>query len=158
MPVVHTGGTFRHPIGEIAVDWSRDWLTRHKRAIDSAYMSSAYFEHYRDALYSVLDRKPETLWDLDLSVINFFLKICGRPCAGETAPDGNIPVGFTTEYSGVRCDIHPKHPDPVWVGMSSDASNILGRPYFQVFSSRFGFVPNLSIADYVFNEGPVVRF
>ena len=30
----------------------------------------------------------------------------------------------------------------------------LEKPYFQVFARKYGFVPNLSIMDLVFNEGP----
>ena len=30
----------------------------------------------------------------------------------------------------------------------------LGKPYFQVFSGRHGFIPNLSVMDLLFNEGP----
>ena len=30
----------------------------------------------------------------------------------------------------------------------------LEKPYFQVFAQKYGFVPNLSIMDLLFNEGP----
>lgn len=152
VPVIHTGGTFKHPIQETLVDYSRDWLTRQKRAIDSAYMSSAYFEHYRDRLYAVLDSRPESLWDLDIAIINFFLEICGRPAVGcADAVSGIVPVGITTEYQGVDTEIHPKRDDEVYAAL---AGSPLGQEYFQVFTNKFGFVPNLSILDYIFNEGP----
>ena len=150
VPVVHDGGTFRHPISEIRVDWSRPWLERQKRALDSAYMSSAYFEHYRDALYAVLDERPERLWDLNLSIINFFLRAFGRESVSPTGI-----ASLTEEFSpGATVDIHPKHHDKVWDALAADPSTPLGKPYFQVFSQKFGFVPNLSILDYLFNEGP----
>ena len=98
VPVVHKDGTFRHPIREIEVDYSRDWLTRQKRAIDSAYMSSAYFEYYRDALYAVLDSKPDTLWNLDLAVLDFFLAAYGSE---EGGLKGNLQVkihGVTEKF------------------------------------------------------------
>ena len=28
------------------------------------------------------------------------------------------------------------------------------RPYYQVFSDKFGFIPGLSVLDLLFNEGP----
>ena len=157
VPVVHDGGTFRHPIREIRVDYSRDWLTRQKRAIDSAYMSSAYFEHYRDALYAILDARPDTLWELDLSVINFFLEAFGRPQVCGADREGRIPVGLTDGFAGSVIDIHPKHEDAVWNALSLDGGNEMGKPYFQVFSPKYGFVPNLSIMDYLFNEGPAFQ-
>ena len=64
------------------------------------------------------------------------------------------PVGLTTDFIGATVDIHPKHHDKVWDALAADPSTPLGKPYFQVFSNKFGFVPNLSILDYLFNEGP----
>lgn len=132
-PVIHVEGTFKHPIGETLVDYKTPWLLRHKRAIDSAYRSSAYFDYFRDPLYAILDSKPERLWDLDSEIINFFcdaLRIA-RP-------------GITSEYAGPCVDIHPKHTDPVYKE----------NPYFQVFGQKWGFTGNLSIMDLLFNEGP----
>lgn len=133
VPVVHSGGTFRHPILQIQVDYSRDWALRHKRAIDSAYMSSAYFAQYRDSLYAVLDSRPALLWDLDMALLGFFAKAFGIP----------LPE-HTEEFMGGVADIHPKHQDAFYVH----------NPYFQVFSPKFGFCPNLSVMDLLFNEGP----
>jgi hypothetical protein len=31
------------------------------------------------------------------------------------------------------------------------------KPYFQVFDDRNGFIPNLSIADLLFNQGPQAK-
>ena len=48
----------------------------------------------------------------------------------------------------MRESIHPKRPDTVLEDLG------LARPYFQVFSTRGGFIPGLSIMDLLFNEGP----
>ena len=47
-----------------------------------------------------------------------------------------------------RADIHPKRADTILSSLG------LERPYFQVFADRFGFTPNLSVLDLLFNEGP----
>lgn len=133
VPVVHEAGTFKHPIREIKVDYTRDWVTLHKRAIDSAYRSSAFFEYYRDEVFALLDARPALLWDLDRSVTDFFLKVYGMPCPSETMV-----------YVGNQADIHPKHEDLYYNH----------KPYWQVFNPKWGFVPNLSIMDLLFNEGP----
>lgn len=133
VPVVHEGGTFRHPIREIRVDWSKDWMIRHQRALDSAYNSSAYFEHYRDELYRVMDRRPDTLWELNCSLLEFVLDRLGM----------SMPA-VTEDFCGEYADIHPKHPDAFYREV----------PYFQVFAAKYGFVPNLSVLDLLFNEGP----
>ena len=48
----------------------------------------------------------------------------------------------------VRFLIHPKRPDNILRDLR------LEKPYFQVFAGKYGFVPNLSIMDLLFNEGP----
>lgn len=131
VPVVHKEGV--RLITEMQVDWSKGFLVRHQRAIDSAYMSSAYFEYYRDELYELMNRRPDTLWELDMSIIGFFCAKLGLP----------LP-GTTDSFTGADIDIHPKHPDLFYKE----------KPYFQVFSGKYGFVPNLSVMDLLFNEGP----
>ena len=88
LPVVHEGGTSSLPIREIKVDWDRDWLPRMERAIVSAYESSPYFEYYKDSLFAILEARPERLFDLNLSLLRYFLGKMG------IAAD----IDFTTEY------------------------------------------------------------
>ena len=45
-PIIHEEGTYKHPVKDIKVDYSTPWLLQHKRAIVSAYRTSAYFEYY----------------------------------------------------------------------------------------------------------------
>ena len=177
-PIVHEGGTHKLPITEIKVDYSTPWVPKTKRAISSAYESSAYFDFYKDDLFAILDSKPETLFKLDLQIIRFFLKRIGLapdirftedyfpPSQG---PEGICPgrlwlptregaheVGRTVQGqipSGAygmdyRESIHPKRPDTVLKDLG------LEKPYFQVFARKYGFISNLSIMDLVFNEGP----
>ena len=144
VPVVHENGTFKFPITKIKVDYSTPWVTRTKRAIDAAYYSSAYFEYYRDQLYSILDSKPETLFSLDLELIRFLALKCGI----------KTDIRFTEDYlpgtpgEDFREIIHPKRANTIL------EDNNLKKPYFQVFSGKYGFLPNLSVIDLLFNEGP----
>lgn len=129
-PIVHDGSKL---ITEVKVDYSVPWVRRTEYAIDSAYYNSPFFEYYRDALFAILDSHPEKLWDLDMQIIRFF---CSR--IGVSAPHHDLP----SPDSEVLL-IHPK--------VRSDYE---AKPYWQVFREKFGFVPNLSIMDLLFNEGP----
>ncbi len=146
-PVIHEG-THELPVSKIRVDYSTSWVIRTERAITSAYESSPYFEYYKDEIFSILDSHPETLFDLDLQIMRFFLRKTGIVA----------DIRLTTEYKpykgGLPGDldyrelIHPKRPDHILMDLG------LEKPYFQVFARKHGFVSNLSIMDLLFNEGP----
>ena len=140
--ISHIGEGKPVPIRKVPVDYSTPWVIRTQRAIDSAYRTSAYFEYYRDSLFSILDSKPEFLWDLNLNLIRYFIEKCGL----------RTEIRFTEELireypdgtQDLRDIIHPK----------KESSFGKEKPYFQVFSGKYGFIPNLSIMDLLFNEGP----
>ncbi len=153
-PIVHEDGTHELPITEIKVDYSTPWLVRTERAISSAYESSAYFEYYKDELFGILDSRPETLFDLNVRIIKFFLRKTGIS-ADLRMTDEYVPVlsreaPVDTGLYGMdyRELIHPKRPDNILKDLG------LEKPYFQVFARKYGFVSNLSIMDLLFNEGP----
>ena len=137
-PVRHRDGSFNLPIREIEVDYSTPWVVKTERCIETAYRSSAFFDYYRDELVAILDAQPRTLWELDLRIIRFLMAKIGLKT--ELIP--------TAAYAAEHVDIHPKRPNAILAELG------LERPYYQVFSSRGGFVPNLSVMDLLFNEGP----
>ena len=147
VPIIHDGNPFTRPIREILVDYSTPWLVRTERAIDSAYKSAPFFDHYRDTLFALLDSKPEHLLDLDLTLTRWALDCLHLPV------ELRLTESFTPQGSGIygedmRNVIHPKRANDILSQLG------LERPYYQVFSQKFGFIPNLSILDLLFNEGP----
>lgn len=145
-PVRHED--FGKPISQMRIDWKTDWLTRHERAIISAYRTSPYFEYYQDELFAILDSRPELMLDFNTQILRFFLRKTGIPA----------DIRFTSEWEAVTIEghkvtdlreaIHPKRPNTILKDLG------LERPYWQVFSPKHGFIPGLSIMDLLFNEGP----
>ena len=142
VPVVHAGSML---VSEVQVDWSTPWLVRSQRALDAAYYTSAYYEYYRDDLFAVMDMKPALLWDWNLSLIRFILDKTGLACRFVPTESFTAPGTVPDDY---RYVLHPKRPDTVLRDLG------LEKPYYQVFSDRFGFTPGLSALDLLFNEGP----
>ena len=133
-------------ISSILVDYSTPWVVRTQRALDTAYETSAYYEYYRDELFALMDARPRTLWELNLSTIRFLLNKTGIACELEPTRDFAAP-GFAED--DFRYVIHPKKPDTVLEDLGLD------KPYYQVFRDRLGgFTPRLSALDLLFNEGP----
>jgi hypothetical protein len=154
-PVIHEGGTHKLPIDSIKVDYSTPWLVQHKRAIVSAYRTSAYFEYYQDELFDIMDRKPERLIDLNMSILRFFLDKTGVAAdlrlTEEYVPadvSGSVLVDGKVLCEDLRERIHPKRHNDVLSELG------LEKPYFQVFSQKYGFLSDLSVMDLLFNEGP----
>lgn len=144
IPVVHEGGTSSLPIREIKVDWDRDWLPRMERAIVSAYESSPYFEYYRDSLFSILEARPERLFDLNLSLLRYFLGKMGIAADIDFTTEYERPGETAPDVRDLRGIIHPKRPSILQ----------MGKPYWQVFAAKYGFKSDLSVMDLLFNEGP----
>ena len=143
VPVVHTESM---GITTVRVDWSTPWLVRTQRSLDAAYYTSAYYEYYRDELFALMEERPALLWDWNLSLMKFLLEKTGVAC--HLLPTSYFVAPAEAGPDDFRAAIHPKHPDTVLSSLG------LERPYFQVFSNRFGFTPNLSVLDLLFNEGP----
>jgi hypothetical protein len=153
-PIVHEGGTHKLPISEIKVDYSTPWLLQHERAIISAYRTSAYFEYYQDELFEILESRPERLFDLNMNILKFFIEKTGL-CVDLRITEDYSKEGIVISeqgkeaiYDDLREKIHPKRPNAILAELG------LEKPYFQVFSGKYGFMPDLSIMDLLFNEGP----
>ena len=142
VPVVHGADM---SITRVQVDYSTPWVVRTQRALDTAYETSAYYEYYRDEVFALLDAKPQTLWELNLSTIRFLLDKTGIACRLSPTVEFAAP-GADDDY---RLAIHPKRPDSILADLGLD------RPYYQVFRDRMGgFTPGMSCLDLLFNEGP----
>lgn len=142
-PIVHEG-SHELPITRIKVDYSTPWVLKTKRAIASAYESSAFFDYYKDDLLAILDSHPETLFELDMRIIRFFLDKTGI-AADIRLTETFQPLSGVEDYREV---LHPKRPNTVLKDLG------LEKPYFQVFARKYGFTSDLSIMDLLFNEGP----
>ena len=124
-----------------------NWRHLHWHAIVSAYSSTPFFEYYADDFRPFYEKPYQFLFDFNeelrilicsLIDIHPAVVFSKEYCKGEIAPSA---VDF-------REVIHPKKESFI-----KDF-----KPYYQVFESRFGFIPNLSIIDLLFNMGPESTF
>jgi len=137
-----------HPkslLESVLIDYHTPWNKIHWKAIESAYGKSPYFEFYADDFIPFYNRQYERLMDYNLRLLKLILRILGidQPLTRTPVWQDSWP-GFADYREG----IHPKQ------NRRKDDPEFNAIPYYQVFSPRFGFVPNLSIIDLIFNEGP----
>ena len=140
------------PTAELKIDYSKPWILQHKRALEAAYMSSPFFEYYMDDIYDILDSGEENLLEMNTRLTLKLAELLGIETPVKFT-DGNFIVPGSEELqlkgiSDFRDSIHPKKAALVLERLQ------MNKPYWQVFTNKQGFVPNLSVLDLLFNEGP----
>ena len=129
---------------DLQISYDTDWQRNQWQTIVSAYNSSPYFEYYEDELKPYFEKKNKFLIDHNQQIhetICDFLEIENK---FELTEDFEaVPA----ETLNLRDVISPKNKQ------QTDAA-FLPKEYTQVFTEKFGFLPNLSILDLIFNEGP----
>lgn len=138
IPIVHENSGRRQKTREVKIDTSFGWQKMHKKSLASAYRSSPYFEYYEEDVLSVLSKSYTFLLDLNLRVHELVME----------ALQLEKKTGYTTEY------LTTVQEDQRELANAKLKLSYQLEPYQQVFTEKFGFIPNLSILDLLFNEGP----
>jgi len=125
----------------IEICYREPWQQQHWKTLQTAYLSSPFFSYYADSIQPIFichethlssHNNKILLTILGLTGIKSTIKFTGK---FEKNPEGLLDL---------RSEISPKKKRP-----------LLEFPnYPQVFEHKYGFVPNLSILDLLFNTGP----
>ena len=117
-----------------------DWRRVHWNAIVSAYGESPFFEYYQDDLRPFYEQRWDFLYDFNEAIRQTMCDLIDIP--SHLSPLSS----HLSSLTDLRTAINPKHPAP-------DA-DFQAKPYYQVYASRYGFQPNLSVLDLLLNMGP----
>lgn len=128
-------------IKDIRISYHANWQTNHWKSILSAYNSSPFLEYYMDDLAPFYEQKWDFLWDFNHNFQQKILELIDlEPNIKLTS---NYQKTYPADWQDFREILHPKKQLPT--------TNF--PPYYQVFSQKFGFQPNLSILDLLLNMG-----
>ena len=142
-----------------------NWRRLHWNALQTAYGESPFFEYYADDLYPFFEKRWDFLYDFNMEITQLMCQwldihptlhttACFQGARSKVQEEGaGSKEQGARDYSAETVDvvadflevIRPKHPLP-------DA-DFIPKPYYQVYQSKYGFLPNLSILDLLFNEG-----
>jgi hypothetical protein len=126
---------------EIKISEAEPWQRLHKRALETAYKASPFYDFYIDDLLPVFDQQYKTLIALNDRAFKLILKLLKI----------DLSYTFTTQYAqssalaaDYRNTFSPKIPFQ---------KNVFPQ-YYQVYAHKYPFQADLSILDLLFNEGP----
>ena len=134
----------------ILIDYDMPWQQTHWKAIVSAYKSSPFFDIFEPELKPFFRKKEKYLLDWNLILLNALLEMTSTKITFTTSTD--FIMFPSSDQNDFRDKIHPKKR------MQAPDTSYKPAPYFQVFNDKFGYVPNLSFIDILFNEGPQAMY
>lgn len=146
LPIVRDGAVHT-AVRDIRLSDHGKWQHLHWTALTSAYESSPYFEYYADDFRPLYEQHFDFLVDFNDALRQTVLSLLSLD---KNITLSNEYVTPTPEMTDLRSIISPKQ------SLEADTA-FRPTPYYQVFKERTGFIPNLSIADLLFNMGPESR-
>ncbi|WP_226064422.1 WbqC family protein [Kaistella polysaccharea] len=136
IPMNHNGTRL---LKDIEVSTREKWQKIHWKSIKTAYQTTPYFEFYEDQLAEIYTLKTKSLLEFNLHAIKVIQKIL------------KIEKKFTLTEEYIR------EPESLNYRNHFSAKEKIGvdlEEYFQSFSDKYGFLPDLSILDLICNKGP----
>ena len=125
---------------EVQIENDFEWQKQHWRALKASYQTSPFFEFYEDEIYPLYHKKYDYLLDFNYACLEFVIE----------ALQLDMDFNKTSEYI-----LHPEDKKDLRSLINAKGKfNFQHQEYTQVFQDKLGFLPNLSILDLIFNEGP----
>lgn len=139
IPIKHSKIGERQKTKEVIVENSFPWQSQHWKSLQSAYQTSPFFEFYEDDLAPLFKTPVKHLLEFNLKIFDTLIELIGM----ETS------YSITTEF--VK---NPKEKDLRYLVIAKKEPDYPLAKYNQVLQGNQGFLPNLSVLDVLFNEGP----
>ncbi len=139
IPVIHSQKN-RQKYRDVKVFNEEKWQSLHWKSLLSAYRTSPFFEFYEDELQPLFDHKVDCLLEFNLRC---FEVICDCLQLELTISKTEVYQNKIEGINDFRYLVNAKK-EPCYAFDT----------YTQVFNDKHGFIPNLSILDLLFNEGP----
>ena len=124
---------------DVKIANEEQWQLLHLKSLQSAYSMSPFFEFYIDDLMPLFEKQFDYILDFNLTcfeILTNSLQLNTQPI--QTTAFEKEPID-KIDYRNL-------------VKRNSEVKTL--EHYTQVFTEKHGFIPNLSILDLLFNEGP----
>jgi hypothetical protein len=121
------------------ISYSEDWQKQHWRAITSAYKNSPFFEFFEDEIKPFYHQPYEYIIQYNTQLLYTVLNILRV----------KNEIQFTNQYVTEPYNMIDKRN----CSNINNDNHFNTNPYYQVFSTKNGFISNLSCLDIIFNTG-----
>ncbi|WP_026449761.1 WbqC family protein [Aequorivita capsosiphonis] len=139
IPIKHSKNGERQKMKNILVENDFPWQDLHWKSLQSAYRTSPFFEYYEDDLEPLFSEKVESLMDYNLRIAEILFEL----------------IGIEAEVSTTKVyEVSPEIQDLRFLVNAKRKSTFQPEQYTQVHEANHPFLPNLSVLDLLFNEGP----
>ncbi len=140
------GRNVRKSVKEIELFNRLEWQKKHWQSLCSAYRRSPFFEYFEDELEVFYQKEYQYLYDFNQALFSWLLEQLNLEI--NWYPTAQYQKELAEDCDDLRTVLHPK--------ASKNQNPLEDSPikYHQVFEDRCGFMPNLSILDLLFAEGP----
>ncbi len=139
IPIKHSKSAKRKKTKDVIVENDFPWQEQHWKSLQSAYRTSPFFEYYEDDLQHLFTEKVEGLKDHNLKIFDLLCDLLGI----------EVEISKTTSY-----ERNPEITDLRFLVDAKRKSDFKPQAYTQVHEANHPFLPNLSVLDLLFNEGP----
>lgn len=139
VPIKHNKDGKRQKCKEVVAENDFPWQEQHWKSLQSAYRASPFFEFFEDDLKYLFTEPVDNLIAHNLNIFETLSELIG--IEAETSK--------TLAY-----EVQPEIDDLRHLINSKKKSAFKIERYTQVLEANHGFLPNLSVLDLLFNEGP----
>lgn len=143
IPIKHQKSEARKKqlIKEVKIENDFPWQDLHWKSLEAAYRSSPYFEFYEDDLQPLYEKKYTYLIDFNWACWQILIDFMQLEIVSQKT--SSFHLSYPAEINDLRglAQAKRKHETETL-------------RYAQVFEEKLGFIPNLSILDLLFSEGP----
>ena len=140
---------YHTPMRDIRISDHGNWRHLHWNALQSSYGRTPFFEFYADDFAPFYEKKWEFLFDYNQALQTMVSELMGvETCSSSLRRSALAMLSPNEVTERTRLLSSPS------ASFTLHPSSFTLPPYYQLFSDRQGFMPDLSIVDLLFNLGP----
>jgi hypothetical protein len=139
IPVKHPNSSSRKQTKDTLIENTTYWQDQHFKSLKTAYRNSPFFEFYVDDLAHIFEKKYTYLQDINIDTFLFVSEA--------------LQISSNFKKTSSYTEVLESNDFRNLAAIKTKPKNLV-KPYIQMFDDKHGFLPNLSILDLLFMEGP----